>query len=828
MRKTNTDGIGSWVVANPSEIALASAWAKAKLTGTAPKNVSFAQIKPIKQGQGFPQANRSLVGTPLTIGKKVYARGIAVHALSEMLITLPGPASRFRADIGRDQSGLTKGNVANIRFVVAVKGKDVFTSDVIHGGEKPIRIDVPLKGAKEFTLRVDGAFDWGHADWADACVILQNNQKLWLDEIPLPGTMPDFSPEPPFSFVYGQKSSREFLNTWTRSQKTKKLDRDRTQYIITYTDPKTGLEITLDGIAYSDFPAVEWVLCFKNTGNSDTPIIENVQALDTNVSRMSASSEFVLHHATGSICASSDFQPLEKKLSASTSTTLAPEGGRSSSGTMPFFNLECSGGGIIGAVGWTGQWAATFTRDDATNLNVRAGMELTHLTLHPGEHIRTPRMLLVFWRGQYLAAQNMFRQFVLRHASPKPGGKLIRTPISSAHWGMLPEQDHLNRIEGKARTKVAFDTYWIDAGWYGKCEKTSDWYPQAGSWFPNKQLYPNGLKAISDAAHKNGMKFLLWFDPERVYKGSQLDTEHPEWLLGRDAPWRTYAWEGFNENAVLNLGIPEARQWITDCISQSIVENGIDIYRQDFNIDPLPFWRNNDAPDRQGYTEAKHIEGLYQFWDELLERHPHLEIDNCASGGRRIDLEMIRRSVPLWRSDLQCCPDYDPVGSQSQTFGLSYWLPLNATGSRDVGDTYDFRSALATGTNNGWRLDSKDFPTDWGRKMIDQAVMLRDFFLGDFYPLTNYSLSNDVWLAYQLDRPDMKQGAILVYRRAKSSYTTAMFKLCSLDPRKQYRVTFLDGGSTRKISGRTLMETGLEVSLPSAPASEIITYKVCS
>jgi alpha-galactosidase len=47
----------------------------------------------------------------------------------------------------------------------------------------------------------------------------------------------------------------------------------------------------------------------------------------------------------------------------------------------------------------------------------------------------------------------------------------------------------------------------------------------------------------------------------------------------------------------------------------------------------------------------KHIEGLYNFWDNLLARNPGPLIDNCASGGRRIDLETIGRSVPLWRTD---------------------------------------------------------------------------------------------------------------------------------------------------------------------------------
>jgi alpha-galactosidase len=100
-------------------------------------------------------------------------------------------------------------------------------------------------------------------------------------------------------------------------------------------------------------------------------------------------------------------------------------------------------------------------------------------------------------------------------------------------------------------------------------------------------------------------------------------------------------------------------------------DNAIDVYRQDLNIDPLPFWKGHDAPDRVGITEIRHVTGYLAFWDELQRRHPDLLIDSCASGGRRNDLESLRRAVPLWRSDYV----YEPIGTQGMTYGLSAWLP---------------------------------------------------------------------------------------------------------------------------------------------------------
>ena len=66
------------------------------------------------------------------------------------------------------------------------------------------------------------------------------------------------------------------------------------------------------------------------------------------------------------------------------------------------------------------------------------------------------------------------------------------------------------------------------------------------------------------------------------------------------------------DNLLFNLGLPaKPGDYITDLLSASIAEHGVDIYRQDHNFDPLPYWQAADAPDRVGMTEIRYIEGLY-------------------------------------------------------------------------------------------------------------------------------------------------------------------------------------------------------------------------
>jgi len=68
---------------------------------------------------------------------------------------------------------------------------------------------------------------------------------------------------------------------------------------------------------------------------------------------------------------------------------------------------------------------------------------------------------------------------------------------------------------------------------------------------------------------------------------------------------------------LFNLGNDTARLWLTDHISGLIAKEGIDLYRQDFNMDPLPTGGAADAADRQGITEIRHVQGYLAYWDEL-------------------------------------------------------------------------------------------------------------------------------------------------------------------------------------------------------------------
>ena len=557
-------------------------------------------------------------------------------------------------------------------------------------------------------------------------------------------------------------------------------------------------------VTYRDFPTVEWTVYLRNDGQADSSMIENLQALDLQLEG-DGQNEFVLHHQTGSPCTPADYEPHETALGPQTTRRITAAGGRPTNSDLSYFNLTWGDRGLIVVVGWPGQWAAEFARNEAKGLRIRAGQELTHFVLHPGEEVRTPLMVLQFYRGDRLRAQNVWRRWMVAHNLPRPGGKIVPTHYASCWGNMQPlAAEEMGIIDGFVREGFKLDYWILDAGWY----PGGGTWTNTGTWEPDPGRFPHGLRELADRVHKAGMKFVVWLEPERVMPGTWLYEKHREWLLGPDGTAK-----------LLNLGNPQARQWLVDYVDRFLGEQGIDVYRQDFNIDPLSFWRAADAPDRQGITEIRYVSGYLEWWDELLRRRPGLWIDSCASGGRRNDLETLRRAVPLLRSDYFGTPE----AQQAQTWGISLWMPYYGSGL-SMNDTYWFRSCIFPASRVGCDTRKKDLDYAFLKRMIAEFRRVEPYLLGDFWPLTPWSLDRTAWIAWQFDRPEMGAGCVQVFRRPESPYVQARFPLRGLDPAATYEVRDFDADQPITLSGKELAEQGLPVTLRTRPGAAILVY----
>lgn len=631
----------------------------------------------------------------------------------------------------------------------------------------------------------------------------------------------------PFSFTYGGRPSSVILGTWKRTAQRKKLSEGRTQITQTYTDPKTGLQVKCVITEYADFPTCEWTVYLRNNGKADTPIIADLQALNSSFSKKRG--DFVLNYHDGD-ATGEPYRPHAEVLAPGASKQFAPEAGRSCSLQYPYFNVGWDGGGALLAIGWPGQWAAKFDRNSDNGLKVMAGQETTHLVLHPGEQIRTPLIVMQFYKGDRARSQNIWRRWMLVHNMPKPGGKPLKPQMamcSTNYYGYwdTTEENQKMWADRYAEEDLTPDLWWVDLGWFDIDRNTLIY---KGFFEPQPQHFPNGLKPLSDHVHKLGSKLLVWFEPEHLYPGpgNWLCDNHPEWLLSAPPGRENEINQGMplKNRKVLNLGDPDALKWLTDTVDGIIKKQGIDHYRHDFNIAPLIFWQNHDAPDRQGITENKYVQGFLKYYDELLRRNPGMFIDNCASGGRRNDVETLRRSVPLLKSDSL----EEPVGQQCQTYGLVNWVPYCGTGMYNSDPNvvaYVFRSQISPHFTSGWDLRENGKDYSYLRKLVAEWRDYGPCLMGDYYALVPYSRANDVWMAWQYDLPEKGEGIVQAFRRGDCPEEQVTVKLSALNAKATYTLTDLDTGVVWKMAGKQLMTTGIQIKLTEKPSSAVMTYR---
>src|SRR5512133_2645947 len=289
---------------------------------------------------------------PMKLGDREYVRGLHCHAVSKIEVHLPAPGTTFSAVVGLDHNDDTARGKGSVIFSVTVNDKVAFRSGVMRYGTPAQDVDVDLHEAKMFTLEIGDADDgigWDQSDWADARVTLVDGRTLWLGDMPLRDHRGDVAPPPmkrsselSISFAYGGQSSDHLLASWPKTARSVKLDAARLQHSLTWTDPRTGLEVRCLAVEYKDFPVAEWTIFFKNTGKENTPILENIQALDARFDRGGAKEEFLLLGNKGDWCAPQSYEPYRLTLPASSQNRFAPDGGRPTNGPRgwPSFHLH--------------------------------------------------------------------------------------------------------------------------------------------------------------------------------------------------------------------------------------------------------------------------------------------------------------------------------------------------------------------------------------------------------------------------------------------------------------------------------------------------------
>jgi len=581
----------------------------------------------------------------------------------------------------------------------------------------------------------------------------------------------------------------------------------------TLTAPDGKLQVRQTCKQYTRYPAQEYAVDVLNLSKTEpTAITRNFRSLKLALNAPEPSQAVMLNVLRGSTCKATDFVPEAFAIDAGKEHVLTTSCGRSSNDYMPFIELNLDEkNGYLFAIGWSGSWKARFANTGKA-VDVEIGMERTNFRLLPGETVRQPSVLVFVRKNQSRREfKTLVHRFMLENKVPRDSKGQIIPPILAVASGGGNKTPKMmaDVLQYCIDNKMPFDTYWIDAGWcgaphedelYGNCGP--DWWKYVGDWRVNTTTHPTGdLLPIADAVHKAGLKFLLWFEPERMTDSAPILKQHPEYRHGQ----------------LVDYGNPEALKWIQDTVYGIIGKHKIDVYRQDFNMEPGPVWRGMDAPDRVGIAEAKHVAGMYMFLDDMRARFPDILQENCASGGRRIDVEMISRAHTYCRSDYYVGRkpgDTAFILGQSGTLNLMPYLPFQGCEFNcvPVGDDYAAFSIISAGTVitpsdfDGGIIRRKitDPETAWFKKVFGVAVRMRPFYMGDFHPLTGETgVGDDVWCAWQCDRPDQQAGFAIAFRRAAATGPTRTFTLSGIDPKAKYQVEAYDG-ATAVVAGSEL------------------------
>lgn len=644
-----------------------------------------------------------------------------------------------------------------------------------------------------------------------------------------------------FSFKIGEK------NVWDTNYKTEICQVDNTITSIYYFE--NGLKVTNIAKKYDSFGVYEWVNYFENTSDQPTRVISDLWDCDCTLSieyeddckpcsfLPDKNAATKIYSPTGSTWHAKEFYCNIDEISGNRhlnhitpgeTKTYSASNGRSSEAKAPFFNIHKNGSGYVFAIGWSGQWNCSVSRTNDT-ITFKSKIEDTKFCIMPGESFRTSSVFMMPYRADYIESQNLWRRFIKCELSPIGKDKRPSyAPISAQLWGGMSSHEVLKRIDFINDNNIPFDCIWMDAGWYGSDthptpdEFEGDWHAHTGDWVVSPNIHPNELKDVSDAIHNSGKKFLLWFEPERVIKTTPIALSHPEYFFKS-----IYA---DDNNLLLNLGNIDAWNYCYNLLSEKIRELKIDWLRIDYNFEPLTYWRNGEDENRKGINEIKYINGLYKLLDALLEEFPELMIDDCASGGKRIDIETLKRSVPLWRSDYQCPANNYSNGTQCHTQSFSGWIPYSSTSSGRECDEYRFRSAYSSGIAIASLFSERTSVEDMHDKIpflnkyVAEAKKVRPYFSEDFYPLTQVEDESDVWCANQFNRPSNCDEMLQIFRREDSPYETACFKLRGLNEDSEYLFSDADGGEFTE-NGKTLIENGVKITIPQKRTAKILFYK---
>ncbi|NRA37279.1 MAG: alpha-galactosidase [Planctomycetes bacterium] len=434
--------------------------------------------------------------------------------------------------------------------------------------------------------------------------------------------------------------------------------------------------------------------------------------------------------------------------------------GRSSDAHLPLMTV-CNGDtAVSGGLAWSGLWWMYGSGNAQGARCFGCHIPVDNLQLAQGEELRLPAAHYVFSHGGLDGARNAMRRYIRESIVPQTTQPLRAQAIYNHWFGIGPDINAAVFKQQCDRAKTyGIDYVVLDAGWYGGCGET-DFDLGVGNWDSIDHVkFPNGVEEVSNYAHQLGLKFGLWFELERAHRDSDWATKHPDWFIDIGSDF---------------LHIDLSKNEVVDaCIDR--IQDAIDRYdcqwiKLDYNIGPLPYWKHKDP---SGKIQFQYMEGLYRFLQTLRENNPAVLFENCASGGRRIDLATMQQTHVQFLSD--------QAGSAAicryLMHGAQTFLPANIC---HVGMPFDHKEphGLEDKDIRAFHVLSRfsGLPAIFGdiagscqktQELMSELIALHrqyaDVFHGDFFRLTPQAHTDSDCEAVVHLNADHSQGLLLIF-----------------------------------------------------------------
>jgi alpha-galactosidase len=332
------------------------------------------------------------------------------------------------------------------------------------------------------------------------------------------------------------------------------------------------------------------------------------------------------------------------------------QGGWSTAGELPVGAVSTRAGGY--ALAWqiehNGGWRWEIGDQQHTiGLTLSGPTESDHqwvAPLGPNELFRTVPVTVGLGRDFTEAVRSLTRY---RRAA--------RRPHPDNHKLTLVYNDYMNTLMGDPTTErvlplvdaaaaAGAEAFCIDAGWYdddGLTGEPMSWWDSVGAWQPARSRFPGGLAEVLERIRQQQMVPGLWLEPEVVGVRSPIAAELPDGAFFSRYGHRVLEAGRFQ----LDLRHPSARRHLDKVVDRLVGELGVGYLKMDYNINPAA-GTDHRAPSA-GAGLLGHNRAVLDWIDALLDRHPDLILENCASGAMRCDFAMLSRLQLQSTSDQQ-------------------------------------------------------------------------------------------------------------------------------------------------------------------------------